>query len=130
MHPASRKHSLAKHSGAKDLSGSAHSLQDSIAHKESPASRGPDSRNRSTAKSSRDIDSSIAHSSTHRTAHKSNPASEGPDSRDHLTAHPRGLSNPSDKIEEAYSKGHHPPRHISDYPPTTQPRLTSGAQLE
>ena len=62
------------------------------------------------------IDSSIAHSSTHRTIHKSNPTSGGPDSRDHSTAHPSGLSNPSDKTEEAYSKGHHPPRHISDHP--------------
>ena len=40
------------------------------------------------------------------------------------------MSNPSDKTEEAYSKGHHPPRHISDHPPTTPPRLTSGVQLE
>ena len=124
----------------KDLPGPAHSLKDSIAHKESlkdsivhkesPASGGPDSRDHSTAKSSRGIDSSIAHSSTHRTAHKSNPASGGPDSRDHSTAHPSGLSNPSDKTEEAYSKGHHPPRHISDHPPTTPPGPTSGAQLE
>ena len=49
------------------------------------------------------------------------------DSRDHSTAHPSGLSIPSDKTEEAYSKGHHPPRHISDHPPTTPPRPTSGA---
>ena len=53
----------------------------------------------------------------HIVAHKSNPTSGGPDSRDHSTAHPSGLSNPSDKTEEAYSKGHHPPRHISDHPP-------------
>ena len=125
--PASREHSLVKHSGTKDLPGPAHSLKDNIAHKESPASGGPDSRDCSTAKSSRGIDSSIAHSSTHRTAHKSNPASGGPDSRDPSTAHPSGLSNPSDKTEEAYSKGHHPPRHISDYPPTTPPGLTSSA---
>ena len=89
--PASRKHSPVKHSGAKDLPGPAHSLQDSIAHKESPACGDHDSKDRSTAKSSRGIDSSIAHSSTHRTAHKSNPVSGGPDSRDHSTAHPRGL---------------------------------------
>ena len=121
---ASREHSLAKHSGTKDLPGPAHSLRDNIAHIESPASGGPDSRDRSTAKSSRGIDSSIAHSSTHRTAHKSNPASGGPDSRDHSTAHPSGLSNPSDETEEAYPKGHHPPRHTSDHPPTTPPRPT------
>ena len=54
-------------------------------------------------------------------------ASGGPDSKDCSTAHLSGLSNPSDKTEEAYSKGHHPPRHISDHPPTTPPRLTSGA---
>ena len=74
-----------------DLPGPAHSLKDSVAQKESPASRGPDSREHSTAKSSRGIDSNIAHSSTHRTAHKSNPASRGPDSRDHSTAHISGL---------------------------------------
>ena len=127
---ASREHSPAKHSGTKDLPGPAHSLKDNIAHKESPASGGPDSRDHSTAKSSRGIDSSIAHSNTHRTSHKSNPASGGPDSRDHSTAHPSGLSNPSDKTEEAYSKGHHPPRHISDHPPTTPPGPTSGARSE
>ena len=128
--PTSREHSLVKHKGTKDLPGPAHSLKDSIAHKESPASGGPDLRDHSTANLSRGIDSSIAHSSTYRTAHKSNPASGGPDSRDHSTAHPSGLSNPSDKTEEAYSKGHHPSRHISDHPPTTPPRLTSGARLE
>ena len=123
--PASRENSPAKHSGTKDLPGPAHSLKGNIAHKESPASGGPDSRDHSTAKSSRSIDSSIAHSGTHRTAHKSSLASGGSDSRDHSTAHPSGLSNPSDKTEEDYSKGHHPSRHISDYPPTTPPRLTS-----
>ena len=128
--PASREHSPAKHSGTKELPGPAHSLKDNIAHKENPASGGPDSRDHSTAKSSRGIDSSIAHSNTHRTAHKSNPASGGPDSRDCSTAHPSGLSNPSDKTEEAYSKCHHSPRHISDHPPTTPPRLTSSAQSE
>ena len=82
-------------------------------------SGGPDSRDHSTAKPSRDIDDSIAHSSTHRTAHKSNPASGDPDLRNHSTAHPSGLSNPSDKTEGAFSKGHHPPRHTSDHPPLT-----------
>ena len=125
--PASREHSRVKHSGTKDLPGPALSLKDSIAHKESPASGGPDSRDCSTAKSSRGINSSIALSGTHRIAHKSNPASGGPDSRDHSTTYPSGLSNPSDKTEETYSKGHHPPRHISDHPPMTPPRLTSGA---
>ena len=124
--PASREHLLVKQSGTKDLQGPAHSLKDNIVHKESPASGGPDSRDHSTAKSSRGIDSS----GTHRTAHKSNPVSGGPDSRDCSTAHPSGLSNPSNKTEEAYSQGHHPPRHTSDHPPTTQPRPTFGAQLE
>ena len=117
--PASREHSPAKHSGTKDLPGPAHSSKDSIAHKESPASGGPNSRDHSTAKSFRSIDSSIVHSSTHRTAHKSNPASGGPDSRDHSTAHLSGLSNPSNKTEETFAKGHHPPRHTSDHPPPT-----------
>ena len=67
--PASREHSLVKHSGTKDLPGPAHSLKNNIAHIENPASGGPDSTDRSTAKSSRGVDSSIAHS-THRTAHK------------------------------------------------------------
>ena len=119
-----------KHSGTKDLPGPAHSLKDNIAHKESPASGGPDSRDHSTAKSSRGVDSSIAHSSTHRTAHKSNPASGGPDLRDRSTAHPSGSSNPSDKTEGAFTKGHHPPRHTSDHSPTTPSRLTPHTQLE
>ena len=106
-----------KYSGTEDLQGPAHSLKDKIAHKESPASGGPDSRDHSTAKPFRDIDDSIAHSSTHRTAHNSNPASGGPDSRDHSTAHPNDLSNPSGETEGAFSKGHHPPRHTSDHPP-------------
>ena len=71
-----------KYSGTEDLQGPAHSLKDRIACKESPASGGPDSRDHSTAKPSRDIDDSIAHSNTHRTAHKINPASGGPDSRE------------------------------------------------
>ena len=131
-HPArgdsdSGEHSPADSQGVDFHPGPAHSSKDSIAHKENPASGGPNSRDHSTTKSSGGIDSSVAPSITHRTAHKSNPASGGPDSRDHSTAHPSGLSNPSDKTEEAYSKGHHPPRHISDHPPTTPPRLTSGA---
>ena len=88
-------------------------------HKECLASGGPDSRNHSTAKPSRDIDDSIPHSSTHRTAHKSNPASEGPDSGDDSAAHPSGLSNHSDKTKGTFSKGHNPPRHTSDHPPQT-----------
>ena len=128
--PASREHSLVKHSDTEDLPDPAHKLKDKIAHKESPASRGPDSREHSTPKSSRDIDDSIAHSSTHRTAHKSNPASRGPDSREHSTAHPSGLSNPSGKTKGAFSKGHHPPRHTSDHPPTTPPKPTPCAKQE
>ena len=128
--PASREHSLAKYSGAEDLQDPAYKLEDKTAHKESPASRGPDSREHSTAKPSRDIDDSIAHSSTYRTAHNSNPASRGPDSREHSTANPSGLSNPSGKTERAFSRGHHPPRHTSDHPPTTPPRPTPHAKLE
>ena len=119
-----------KHSGIEDLQGPAHSLKDRIAHKENPASGGPDSRDHSTAKPSRDIDDSIAHSSTHTTAHKSNPASGGPDSRDHSTARPSGLSHPSDKTEGAFSKGHHPPRHASDHPPATPSKPTPHTKLE
>ena len=128
--PASRVHSLVKHSGTEDLPDRAPKLKDKTAYKESPASRGPDSREHSTAKPSRDIHNSIAHSSTHRTAHKSNPASRGPDSRKHSTANPSGLSNPSGKTKGAYSKGHHPPRCTSDHPPTTPPRPTPHVKLE
>ena len=102
-----------KYSGTEDLPDPAHKLKDKTAHKESPASRGPDSRKHSTAKPSRDIDDSITHSSTHRTACNSNPASRGPDSVEHSTANPGGLSNPSGKTEEAFYKGHHPSRHTS-----------------
>ena len=119
-----------KHSGTEDLPDPALKLKDKTAHKESPASRGLDSREHSTAKPSRDMDDSIAHGSTHRTAHKSNPASRGPDSREHSTAHPSGLSNPSGKTEGAFSKGHHPPRCTSDHPPTTPPRSAPHAKLE
>ena len=114
-----------KNSGTEDLQGPAHSSKGRIAHKECQASGGPDSRDHSTAKPSRDSDKSIAHSSTYRTAHKSNPASGGPDSREHSTAHPSGLSNPSGKTEEAFAKGHHPPRHTSDHPPPTPSKSES-----
>ena len=40
--PASREHSLVKHSRTENLPDSAHNLKDKTAHKESPASRGPD----------------------------------------------------------------------------------------
>ena len=119
--PALREHSPAKYSGTEDCPDPAHKLKDKISHKESPASRGPDSREHSTVKPSRDSDDSIAHSSTHRSAHKSNPASRGPDSREHSTAHPSDLLNPSGKSEEAFAKGHYPPRHTSDHPPPTPP---------
>ena len=125
----SREHSPAKYSGT-TLPGPAHSLKDSISHKESPASGGPDSRDCSTAKSFRGVDSSITHRSTYRIAHKGNPASGGPDSRDHSTVHPSGLSNPSDKTEGAFTKGHHPPRPTSDHPPTTPSRPTLHTWLE
>ena len=127
--PASREHSLVKNSGTEDLQGPAHSSKGRIVHKESPASGDPDSREHSIAKFSRDIDDSIAHGSTHRTAQKSNPTSGGPDSRDCSTAHPSGLSNPSGKTEEAFSKGHHPPRHTSDHPPPTPSESESKCSL-
>ena len=128
--PASREHSPAKHSGTKHLPSPAHNLKDSTAHEESPASGGPDLRDYSTAKSFRGVDSNIAHRSTYRIAHKSNPASGGLDSRDHSTTHPCGLSNPSDKTEGAFTKGHHPPRPTSDHPPTTPSRPTPHTRLE
>ena len=62
-----------------------------------------------------------AHSLKDNIAHKESPASGGRASRDHPTAHPSGLSNPSDKTEGAYSKGHHSPRHISDHPQQPHP---------
>ena len=114
-----------KYNGREDLQGPAHSLKGRIAHKESPASGGPDSRDHSTAKPPSNIDDSKAHSSTHRTAHQSNPASGGPDSREHSTVHPSGLSNPSGKTEEAFVKGHHPPRHTSDHPQPTPSKSES-----
>ena len=123
--PASREHSPAKYSGIKDLPDPADKLKDKTAHKEGPASKGPDSREHSTAKPSRDTDDSMAHSSTHRTAHKSNPASRGPNLKEHSTAHPRGLSNPSGKTEETFSKGHHTQRHTSDHPPPTPSKSES-----
>ena len=43
--PASREHSLVKYSGTEDLQYPAHKLKDKTAHKESPASIGPDSGN-------------------------------------------------------------------------------------
>ena len=67
--PASREHSPVKHSGTKDLPSPAHSLKDSIAHKESPASGGPDSRDHSTAKCFRGVDSSM-HIAAHIELHK------------------------------------------------------------
>ena len=59
------------------------------------------------------VDSSIAHRTTHRVAHKDNPAHGGPDSRDRSTAHPSGLTNPSD-----LTKGD-PPKQEGDHPPKT-----------
>ena len=73
--PELREHSPAKLSGT-TLPGPAHSLKDSTAHKESPASGGPDSRDHSTAKSFRGVDSNR---STYRIAHEGNPASGGPE---------------------------------------------------
>ena len=98
------------------LPGPACSLKSSIAHKEYPAHGGPDSRDCSTAKSLKGVDSSIAHRSTHIVAHKDNPARGGPDSRDHSTAHPSGSTNPSDPAEGD------PPTQESDHLPKTPPR--------
>ena len=123
--PASRKHSLVKYSGTEDLPDPAHNLKDKTAHKSNPASRGHDLREHTTAKPSRDMDDSIAHSSTHRNAQKSNPASRSPDSREHSTSHPSGLSDPPGNTEEAFAKGHHPPRHTSDHPPPTPSKSES-----
>ena len=81
-----------------------------------PAHGGPDSRDRSTAKPFRGVDSSITHRSTHRVAHKGNPAHGGTDSRDHSTAHPSGLINPSDPAEGD------PPKQKGDHPPETPPK--------
>ena len=116
--PKLREHSPVKFSGT-TLPGPACSLKDSTAHKENPAHGGPDSRDRSIAKSFRGIDSSIAHRTTHRVAHKDNPARGGPDSRDHSTAHPSGLTNSSDPTEGDLPKqeGDHPSRT----PPKTLP---------
>ena len=98
------------------LPGPACSLKSSTALKENPACGGPDSRDHSTAKSFRGVDSSIAHKSTHRVAHKDNPARGGPDSRDRSTAHPGGLTNPLDPTEG------NPPKQESDHPPRTPPK--------
>ena len=90
-------------------------MKSSTAHKDNPACGGPDSRDHSTAKSLKGVDSSIAHRSTHRVAHKDNPAHGGPDSRDRSTAHPSGLTNPTDPTEGD------PPKQESDHPPKTSP---------
>ena len=90
-------------------------MKSRVAHKENPACGGPDSRDCSTAKSFRAVDSSIAHRSTHRVAHEDNPAHGGPDSRECSTAHPSGLTNPSDPTEGDR------PKQESDHPPKTPP---------
>ena len=91
-------------------------MNSSTAHKENPAHGGPDSRDHSTAKSFKGVDSSIALRSMHIVAHKDNPAHGGPDSRDCSTAHPSGLTNPSDPAEGDL------PKQESDHPPKTPPR--------
>ena len=73
--PESREHSPVKFCGT-TLPSPACSLKSSITHKEYPAHGGPDSRDRSTAKSLKGVDSSIAHRGTHIVAHKDNPAVE------------------------------------------------------
>ena len=52
------------------------------------------------------------------TAHKENPAHGGPDSRDCSTAHPSGLTNPSDPGEGD------PPKQKGDHPSETPPKST------
>ena len=87
-------------------------------HVDIKARRDPASREHSPAKYSGTEDlKGPAHSVKGRIAHKESPASGGPDSREHSTAHPSGLSNPSGKTEEAFAKGHHPPRHTNDHSP-------------
>ena len=112
--PESREHPPMKFCGT-TLPGPACSLKSSTAHKDNPTHGGPDSRDRSTAKSFKGVDSRIAHRSTHRVAHKDNPAHGGPDSRDCSTAHPSGLANPSDPAEGD------PPKQESDHPQKTPP---------
>ena len=125
-HPArgdsdSGEHSPADSKGADIHPGPALRKAYSLEHIDIKARRGPASREHSLAKHSGIEDfQGPAHSSKDSIAHKESPASGGPDSRDHSTAHPSGLSNPSDKTEEAYSKGHYPPRHISDHPQLLQ----------
>ena len=91
------------------------SLKSSLAHSDSPARGGPDSRDRSTANSLKGVDSSFARS-THVVALRDNPARGGPDSRDRSTAHPSGLKNPSDPAEGI------PLKQESDHPPKTPPK--------
>ena len=110
-----REHSPVKFCGT-TLPGPARSLNSSTAHKENPTHGGPNSRDRSTAKSLKGVDSSITHRSIHIVAHKDNPAHGGPDSRDHSTAHPSGLTNPSDPAEGDL------PKQESDHPPKTPPK--------
>ena len=121
--PELREHSPAKLSGT-TLPGPAHSSKDSTALKENPAHGDPDSRDCSTAKSFRGVDSSIAHRTTHRVAHKDNPARGGPDSRDCSTAHPSGLTNPSDPTEGDL------PKHEGNHPPKTPPVPTPKVNLK
>ena len=90
-------------------------MKSSIEHKENPARGGPDSRDRSTAKSLKGVDSSFAQRSTQRVVHKDNPAHGGSDSRDRSTAHPSGLTNLSDPTEG------NPPKQESNHPPKTPP---------
>ena len=135
-HPArgdfdSGEHSPADSQGVDFHPGPALRKAHSLEHIDIEARRGPASREHSPTEHSGTKDlPGPAHSSKDSIALKESPASGGPDSRDCSTAHPSGLSNPSDKTEEAYSKGHHPPRHISDHPLTTSPRPTSGTRLD
>ena len=113
----SGEHSLAESKGADIHPGPALRKAHSLEHKDIEARRGPASREHSVAKHSGTKDlPDPAHSLKDSIAHKESPTSGGPDSRDCSTAHPSGLSNPSDRTEEAYSKGHYPPRHKSDHP--------------
>ena len=135
-HPARRDSDSGEHSPA-DSQGvdfhpgpvlrKAHSLK----HIDIEARRGPASREHSPVKHSGTKDlPGPAHSLRDNIALTESSANGGPNSRDHSTAHPSGLSNPPDKTEEAYPKGHHPPRHTSHCPPTTPPRPTPNIRLE
>ena len=76
---------------------------------------GPESREHSPTKFCGTTLPGPACSLNSSTAHKENPTRGGPDSRDRSTAHPSGLTNPSDPAEGD------PPNQESDHPPKIPP---------